>query len=270
MPDFPAAAAGTDERSNMRRAGLFALAYFVGAELAYALSLGPSVGGTFWPPAGIALGTFLVMPRRQWAHLLLAGAIANFVSDQLHGQTLAASLAFIAANISEPLVGALEHARVRAPQAQRIYLTPQGERFSQNIARELAAQPGGLILLCGRYEGIDERVRDGWIDRELSVGDFVLTGGEPAALIIIDAVTRLLPGVLGNEASLEEESFWTPRLEYPHYTRPREFQGRPVPEVLLSGHHAKIMKWRREQSEQRTRERRPDLLIRDEDDPQGA
>ncbi len=170
----------------------------------------------------------------------------------------------------EPLVGALEHARARAPQAQRIYLTPQGERFNQNIARELAAQAGGLILLCGRYEGIDERVRDGWIDRELSVGDFVLTGGEPAALIIIDAVTRLLPGVLGNEASLEEESFWTPRLEYPHYTRPREFQGRPVPEVLLSGHHARIMKWRREQSEQRTRERRPDLLCRDEDDPQGA
>ncbi|MBA2660821.1 MAG: tRNA (guanosine(37)-N1)-methyltransferase TrmD [Bradymonadaceae bacterium] len=159
----------------------------------------------------------------------------------------------------EPLVAALEFAHARQPDALRILLTPQGEPFHQALARELSQAPG-LILVCGRYEGVDERVIDGWIDREISIGDYVLTGGEPAALILIDAITRLLPGVLGNVCSIDEESFSKPSLEYPHYTRPREFRGRSVPDVLLSGNHKLIADWRRAQSEKRTRERRPDLL----------
>ncbi len=160
----------------------------------------------------------------------------------------------------EPAVGALEAARDRNPSLPRIYLTPQGERFTQAIAAELAAGPG-MILFCGHYEGVDERVREGWIDREICIGDYVLTGGEPAALVLLDAVVRLVPGVVGNPESLVEESFTDPRrIEHPHYTRPRDFRGMEVPEVLLSGHHAKIEAWRREQSEARTRSRRPDLI----------
>ena len=159
----------------------------------------------------------------------------------------------------EPIVGALEAAQAEQPDAPRILLTPQGEPFNQAMARELAGE-SGLILTCGRYEGVDERVRQGWIDREISIGDYVLTGGEIPALAIIDAVTRLLPGVLGNVASIQEESFSRPRLEYPQYTRPRIFRGMEVPEVLLSGHHGRVEQWRKEQSELRTRQRRPDLL----------
>ena len=159
----------------------------------------------------------------------------------------------------EPVVAALEEAGEASPGLPRIYLTPQGEPLSQALARELSNGPG-MIVLCGHYEGIDERIREGWIDREISVGDYVLTGGEPAALVLIDAVTRLVPGVIGNEESLVEESFSTNLVEYPHYTRPREFRGMGVPEVLLSGHHAKIAAWRHEQALHRTRTRRPDLL----------
>lgn len=159
----------------------------------------------------------------------------------------------------EPLVGAMEHVRSFNPDAPRILMTAAGEPFSQKLAWELAQGPG-LILTCGHYEGIDERFRDGWIDREISIGDYVLTGGEPAALVVTDAVVRLLSGVVGNRESLEDESFSSGQLEYPHYTRPREFLGRSVPEVLLSGHHAKIESWRREQALIRTRKRRPDLL----------
>ena len=163
----------------------------------------------------------------------------------------------------EPLARALDHARERNPQAPRILLTPQGERFNQAMARELSELPG-MILTCGRYEGVDERIREGWIDREISIGDFVLTGGEVGAMILIDAVTRLLPGVLGNVDSISEESFSKPRLEYPHYTRPRVFEGLEVPEILLSGNHGAIAKWRAAQSDLRTRQRRPDLLGDDE------
>lgn len=159
----------------------------------------------------------------------------------------------------EPVVGALEHARSLQADVPRIYMTPQGEPFTQSIARELAAGPG-MIMLCGRYEGVDYRVRQGWIDREISIGDFVLTGGEPAALIVLNAVMRLLPGVLGNAASIEDESFSSNRLEYPQYTRPRTFRQMDVPDVLLSGHHGKIEQWRQAQSEEITRARRPDLL----------
>ncbi len=159
-----------------------------------------------------------------------------------------------------PLVRALEYAAEAQPEAPRILLTPQGERLDQELAGEMAGEPG-MILVCGRYEGIDQRVRDGWIDRELSIGDFVLSGGEPAALVTLDAVMRLLPGVLGNAQSLDEESFSAEGLlEYPHYTRPREFRGRSVPEVLLSGDHARIERWRREKARERTAERRPDLV----------
>lgn len=172
-----------------------------------------------------------------------------------------------------PLVGALEFARERDPQAPRILMSPQGEPLSQALAKELAggveaevdpdntkAEERGLILVCGRYEGIDERVREGWIDREISIGDYVLSGGEPGALVLIDAVTRLLPGVLGNFASTQEESFARGLLEYPQYTRPRSFRGRDVPEVLLSGNHQAIADWRQEMAAARTRARRPDLI----------
>ncbi|AWV90354.1 tRNA (guanosine(37)-N1)-methyltransferase TrmD [Bradymonas sediminis] len=160
----------------------------------------------------------------------------------------------------EPLVGALEYAREQDPGATRILMSPQGEPLTQALAQELADQPGGLILTCGRYEGVDERVREGWIDREISLGDYVLSGGEPGALVLLDAITRLIPGVLGNFDSIREESFSAPSLEYPQYTRPRDFRGREVPEILLSGDHAKIAQWRRDRALERTRKRRPDLL----------
>jgi len=142
-----------------------------------------------------------------------------------------------------------------------IYLSPRGRPLDQQRVREIAAGPG-VILLCGRYEGVDQRVLDARGVEEVSLGDFVLSGGEPAALALIDACVRLLPGVMGAEASLEEESFEAGLLEYPHYTRPAEWCGRAVPEVLLSGHHEKIRAWRRAEAERVTRERRPDLWAR--------
>jgi len=163
----------------------------------------------------------------------------------------------------EPVVAALEAAARANPGAPRILMTPQGEVFDQALAGELAAQPG-LILTCGHYEGIDERVREGWIDREISIGDYVLTGGEPAALVVLDATIRLLEGVVGNTESLEEESFTLPRLEYPYYTRPRDFRDMEVFEILLSGHHARIEEWRRRKALERTLNRRPDLLESDD------
>ena len=155
----------------------------------------------------------------------------------------------------EPLVKAIEAAKQRRPSARVILMSPQGARFDQARAQALV-RDGELILVCGRYEGVDERVL-GWIDEELSVGDFVLTGGELAALAVIDAAARLVPGVLGNDLSPQSESFaGEGLLEGPQYTRPPEFRGLKVPEVLLSGDHAKIAQWRREQALSRTRERR--------------
>jgi tRNA (guanine37-N1)-methyltransferase len=139
-----------------------------------------------------------------------------------------------------------------------IYLTPRGRRLDQALVQELAAGPG-LVVLCGRYEGLDERVIEARNLIEVSLGDFVLSGGEPAAIALIDACVRLLPGVMGAEATLEEESFERGLLEYPHYTRPADWQGRTVPEVLLSGHHEKIKAWRLSQAEAATKSRRPDL-----------
>lgn len=140
-----------------------------------------------------------------------------------------------------------------------VLMCPQGRPFSQAIALELAGETN-LVLICGHYEGVDERVREGLVADEISIGDYVLTGGELPAMVVVDAVTRLIPGVLGESASVEEESFNAGLLEYPHYTRPREYRGQAVPDVLLSGHHEEIRKWRRKQSLLRTLERRPELL----------
>lgn len=141
-----------------------------------------------------------------------------------------------------------------------IYMTPQGKVFNQSIAEELAKEED-LVLLCGHYEGIDERVLEMIVTDNLSIGDYVLTGGELPAMVVIDAVSRLVPGVLNNDVSAEFETFHDNLLEHPQYTRPEEFMGKKVPEVLLSGHHKNIDVWRREQSLQRTKERRPDLLL---------
>ena len=137
-------------------------------------------------------------------------------------------------------------------------MSPRGTPFSQARARELAKGPG-VVLVCGRFEGVDERVIEAHALEEVSVGDFVLSGGEPAAIALLDAVIRLLPGVVGDAVTLDEESFCQGLLEYPHYTRPQEWQGRAVPEVLLSGHHENIRRWRMAEAERVTRERRPDL-----------
>lgn len=167
-----------------------------------------------------------------------------------------------------PLVDAMESAEAReaargdeGARPLRILLTPQGEPFTQRIATELATTQKALTLVCGRYEGVDERVR-AFVDEELSLGDFVLTGGELAALCVVDACARLVPGVLGNEQSAGSESFEQGLLDYPQYTRPPEFRGMRVPEVLLSGDHARIARWRRKQALLRTRDRRPDLFAR--------
>lgn len=158
----------------------------------------------------------------------------------------------------EPLVAAIEDARKKLANPRVVLLAPQGRLFTQEQAARLA-QEKELVLICGRYEGIDERVK-GFVDEELSIGDYTLSGGEPAAVVVIDAVTRLIPGVLGNEKSSQEESFADGLLEYPHYTRPEEFRGMKVPEVLLSGDHDKVRNWRRQKSLELTRRRRPDLF----------
>jgi tRNA (guanine37-N1)-methyltransferase len=139
-------------------------------------------------------------------------------------------------------------------------MTPQGRRFDQVTSRTLADPDEWIIIICGHYEGVDEQIRQHLVTDEISIGDYVLTGGELPSLVIIDAVARLLPGVLGAEESAEQDSFWEGLLEYPHYTRPAEFRGWTVPEELLSGHHAQINRWRRKESLRRTLERRPDLL----------
>jgi tRNA (guanine37-N1)-methyltransferase len=159
----------------------------------------------------------------------------------------------------EPLAGAIRAATQTEPEAKTVLLTPRGSVFDQRMAWELASS-AGLILVCGRYEGVDERVCHDLIDFEISTGDYVLTGGELAAMIVMDAVTRLIPGVLGGDQAAEKDSFADGLLEHAHYTRPRAFEGNEVPEVLLSGHHQEIYNWRLESSLMRTLLRRPDLL----------
>jgi tRNA (guanine37-N1)-methyltransferase len=163
---------------------------------------------------------------------------------------------------AEPIFGAVEHLleqRQGEKPPRVILMCPQGATFSQSKAQELS-QEDHLIFVCGHYEGYDERIREHLVTDELSVGDYVLTGGELPAMVVIDSVVRLLPGVLGNDQSAVTDSFSDGLLEYPHYTRPAEFRGWKVPDALLSGHHAEIAKWRRRQSLERTLERRPELL----------
>ncbi len=159
----------------------------------------------------------------------------------------------------DPVFAAVEGVLGAPPACPVILLDPQGRVFTQAVAAELAQHPR-IALLCGRYEGVDERIRTGIVTDELSIGDFVLTGGELPALAVIDAVSRLIPGVLGDPTGAEDDSHASGLLEYPHYTRPPEFRGMRVPDVLLSGDHAKIDQWRREQSLLRTWQRRPDML----------
>ena len=159
----------------------------------------------------------------------------------------------------EPIARALAELKARSPRSKVLLMTPQGKPFSHQDACELARKEG-LIFLCGRYEGFDERVRQSLVDAEYSIGDFVLTGGELPALVMIDAIARFVPGVLGNSDSAEADSFSDGLLEYPQYTRPAVFNGMAVPEVLLTGDHGRIAQWRREQQLLRTWRRRPDLL----------
>ncbi len=158
----------------------------------------------------------------------------------------------------EPVVAAIEALRAEGPAGRVILTTPQGVPLTQSLARELSGEER-LIIVCGRYEGVDERIR-AFVDTEISLGDFVLTGGEVAALALVDSVGRLVPGVLGEPGSAEHDSFSDGLLEYPQYTRPEDFRGLKVPEVLLSGNHAEIERWRRTESLERTAERRPDLI----------
>jgi tRNA (guanine37-N1)-methyltransferase len=165
----------------------------------------------------------------------------------------------------EPFFLCVDEIEENYGKGYKVFFTPQGEPLTQSKADRLSRKKH-LILLCGRYKGVDERVRDALVDEEISAGDYVLSGGEPAALILIDAIARLLPGVLGDEDSANTDSFTTGMLDYPHYTRPREYRGMRVPEILLSGDHGAIEEWRREQAEKRTRERRPELLNGKEDE----
>lgn len=160
---------------------------------------------------------------------------------------------------ADVLGAAIDQASPEGDDRPRLLMSPRGTPLTQARVRELAAGPG-VVIVCGRFEGVDQRVIEARHLEEVSIGDYILSGGEPAALVLLDAVVRLLPGVMGNEASGGEESFENGLLEHPHYTRPPEWDGRPIPEVLMSGNHGKIAAWRRDQAEQLTAERRPDLL----------
>jgi len=163
----------------------------------------------------------------------------------------------------EPIFEAVEELKRGSPDAWVVMLTPQGRPFDQQAARALAAR-GHVIMVCGHYEGVDERVREALVDEEISIGDYILTNGALAAMVVVDATARLVPGVLGHADSAKDESFSNGWLEYPQYTRPAEFRGMTVPEMLLSGDHAAIAAWRLEQSRQRTRRQRPDLMKQEE------
>lgn len=158
----------------------------------------------------------------------------------------------------EPVFECVEH--LGEPRPVRILLSPQGEPFTQSLARRLVADTRRIALICGRYEGVDERIRLGLADLDVSVGDYVLSGGEIAAMAVIETIARLIPGVVGDRESVDTDSLEGDLLKFPQYTRPREYRGMTVPEILLSGHHEQIDAWRREQAEHRTRTRRPDLF----------
>ena len=158
----------------------------------------------------------------------------------------------------ENLIGTTE--RENYPGTRVILLSPQGKQFKQSSAKEFATEANHMILICGRYEGVDERVNETLVTDEISIGDYVLSGGEPAAIVLVDAITRLLPNALGSETSAENDSFSSGILDFPHYTQPREFRGMKVPEILLSGNHAEIEKWRKEKALEKTKRIREDLL----------
>ncbi|GBE06749.1 tRNA (guanine-N(1)-)-methyltransferase [bacterium BMS3Abin10] len=160
----------------------------------------------------------------------------------------------------EPLFKAIDFIKKDGEPRKIILLSPQGKPFDQSVAEEFSREKKRLVFICGRYEGIDERVRAVLVDEEVSIGDYVMTGGELAALVIIDASVRLIKGALGDERSAEEDSFSRGLLDYPHYTRPREFRGFSVPDVLLSGNHKEILRWRRKEALRKTLEKRPDLI----------
>ncbi len=160
----------------------------------------------------------------------------------------------------EPLFKAIDFIKKDGEPRKIILLSPQGRTFDQSVAEEFSREKKRLVFICGRYEGIDERVRIALVDEEVSIGDYVMTGGELAALVIIDASVRLIKGALGDERSAEEESFSMGMLDYPHYTRPREFRGFSVPDALLSGNHKEILRWRRKEALRKTLEKRPDLI----------
>ncbi|MFQ5798620.1 MAG: tRNA (guanosine(37)-N1)-methyltransferase TrmD [Bacteroidota bacterium] len=162
----------------------------------------------------------------------------------------------------EPIFQSVEALKAERSYDDVVYLTPEGARFTQRLANDLSLK-NNIILLCGHYKGIDERVREVLVTREISIGDYVLTGGELPALVVIDAVVRLIPGVLSDAESALEDSFQRNRLDYPHYTRPADYRGMKVPDVLVTGHHVEIQKWREAQAQERTRERRKDLLDRE-------
>jgi tRNA (guanine37-N1)-methyltransferase len=168
----------------------------------------------------------------------------------------------------EPLSDAIAAAKKASPRARVVLMTPQGEPFHQQMALDLARTETALIFVCGRYEGIDERIINRFVDREISVGDYVITGGELASMVVMDAVTRLIPGVLGGKDSCKLDSFMDDRLEHAQYTRPEEFMGDRVPEILLSGDHGRIQKWRTRSSLARTFINRPDLLADHPPDPE--
>ncbi|HEY0049374.1 MAG TPA: tRNA (guanosine(37)-N1)-methyltransferase TrmD [Pyrinomonadaceae bacterium] len=165
-------------------------------------------------------------------------------------------------NAIENLIGTCERENY-PPQTRVVLLTPQGRVLKQTVAREFADQAAHVVLICGRYEGVDERVNETLVTDEISIGDYVLSGGEPAAIVLVDAITRLLPNALGSETSAVNDSFTENLLDCPHYTRPAEFRGRRVPEVLLNGNHAEIEKWRKQKALEKTRKNRKDLLSKE-------
>lgn len=165
-------------------------------------------------------------------------------------------------NAIEKILGTTEREKY-APKTRVVLLTPQGRPLKQAIAKEFADESAHIVLICGRYEGVDERVNEMLVTDEISIGDYVLSGGEPAAIVLVDAIVRLLPNALGSETSAENDSFSNGLLDYPHYTQPRDFRGMQVPEVLLSGNHAEIEKWRKAKALEKTQKVRKDLIIKE-------
>jgi len=218
---------------------------------------------TIFPEIFIEVFDFGIIRRAVEANLLEIGVhdLRDFTEDR-HRQVDDRPFGGGAGMVMkpEPLFRAVEHVKQDAPDASVVLLSPQGRLFSQELALEYS-RSSQVVLICGRYEGVDERVAEDLVTDEISIGDYVLSGGEIPAMVVIDAVTRLIPGALGCEQSAERESFVGGLLDHPHYTRPAEFRGLKAPEVLLNGNHAEIEKWRRRKAIEKTLKRRPDLIL---------